>query len=131
MPPRKKTNQEMKLTDVELELMNILWRLGGATVHEVLQQLPKERPLAYTSVSTMLRILEQKKIVRSEAAGRGHRYVPLLRKESYEKLSVAQLVQNVFAGETTSLVRRLIDDKHLSAEDFTRLRNYLDERSKQ
>src|SRR5438445_756545 len=56
--PRTKAPDRL-LTEVELELMNIVWELGGGTVADVIARLPPERPLAYTSVATMLRILEQ------------------------------------------------------------------------
>ena len=59
MAAKKTTRPTRLLTESELELMTILWRLEGATVNEVLEALPPDRPLAYTSVSTILRILEQ------------------------------------------------------------------------
>ena len=69
---RKKTPRQKKLlTEVELELMGILWRLGEGTVSDVAQGLPAERKLAYTSVSTILRILEQKKLSRAEKKAAG------------------------------------------------------------
>src|ERR1700722_13868432 len=86
------------LTEVELELMAILWKLKEGTVHEVLEQLTSERDLAYTTVSTMLRILEQKKILKSRKEGRGHIYFPLLTKDEYEATSLHHLVKKVFDG---------------------------------
>ena len=68
------------LTEVELELMTALWKLGEGSVADVLETLPKERKLAYTSVSTILRILEQKKVLKARKEGRGHVYVPMLEK---------------------------------------------------
>jgi len=67
MTPRKKTKPERMLTEVELELMNVIWNLGECTVREVQESLPKERDLAYTSVATMMKILEQKGILTSHA----------------------------------------------------------------
>src|SRR5437588_294397 len=84
------------LTEVELELMQIVWKLSGATVHEVLEALPKGRELAYTSVSTILRILEQKRVLTAQKRGRGHFYKPRFSKEAYEALSVKELVNKVF-----------------------------------
>ena len=60
--------------------MTILWRLGEGTVSEVRAELPAERALAYTSVSTVLRILEKKGLVRPRKAGRGHVYIPAVEK---------------------------------------------------
>src|SRR5262252_2575855 len=90
---------ERLLTEVELELMTILWRDEGGTVADVMAALPQDRPLAYTSVSTMLRILEQKGILRSEKVGRGHRYVPLVARDAYEVFALDQVVGKMFGGE--------------------------------
>jgi predicted transcriptional regulator len=118
------------LTEVELELMNILWRLDGGTVNDVLGALPAERPLAYTSVSTILRILEQKGVLASEKVGRGHRYVPLVAKQDYEAFALEQVMGKVFDGQPVALVRRLVDGGQLSRDDLAALQELLEERTK-
>lgn len=124
---RKKLSSGTKpLTAVELELMTILWRLGEASVNEILQALPPERDLAYTSVSTMIRILEQKGVVRSRKEGRGHVYLPVLDKSSYEAISVQHLVETVFEGTPSALVRRLLEAEDLSEDDLSSIRSLLD-----
>jgi predicted transcriptional regulator len=115
------------LTEVELELMNILWRLGGGSVNDVLAALPPERPLAYTSVSTILRILEQKGVLASEKVGRGHRYLPLLDKPTYEAFAVTDVVGKLFDGQPLALVRRLVDATQLTRKDLAALKSWLDE----
>jgi len=128
MNKKKETKVEKLLTEVELELMGILWRLGQGTVNDVLAQLPANRKLAYTSVSTILRILEQKKIVGTEKAGRGHIYLPQLSKETYEAMSLRHLVKKVFNDAPTSLVRRLIESENISDHELKLIRSILDER---
>jgi predicted transcriptional regulator len=118
------------LTEAELELMNILWRLGEGSVNDVLEGLPKGRDLAYTSVSTILRILEQKEILESRKEGRGHVYIPRIAKAEYERTSAKHLVTKVFDGEASNLVKRLIESKDLNADDLKELKAFLDERSK-
>jgi predicted transcriptional regulator len=118
------------LTEVELELMSILWRLDGGTVNDVLAALPPERPLAYTSVSTILRILEQKGVLGSEKVGRGHRYLPLVPKQDYEAFALEQVMGKVFDGQPVALVRRLVDGGQLSRADLAALQELLEERSK-
>src|SRR4051812_10158307 len=98
---------ERLLTEVELELMNIVWELGGGTVADVMAKLPAERPLAYTSVATMLRILEQKGILASKKEGRGHFYRPLVERTAYQEFTLSQVVDKVFGGEPLALARRL------------------------
>src|SRR5690242_526540 len=86
------------LTETELELMTILWRLEEGTVADVIAELPEERDLAYTSVSTILRILEQKNILKTRKEGRGHIYTPLIKKSEYETKTVKHVVERVFDG---------------------------------
>src|SRR5687767_8274781 len=96
------------LTATELEIMTVLWRLGESTAAGVQEALAPRRRLAYTSVSTMLRILEQKGVVASRKEGRGHVYVPRVAKQEYESVSVRHLVGSVFDGAPVALVQRLV-----------------------
>lgn len=124
----RKTSPSRLLTEVELELMRILWDLGGGTVRDVMAALPAGRDLAYTSVSTMLRILEQKGAVLSERGERAHRYVPAFGRQEYQGFALEQVVGKVFEGERLQLVRRLVDEG-LTAGEIAALRRLLDERT--
>ena len=115
------------LTEVELELMVLLWRMGGGTVSDVLQALPPARRLAYTSVSTIVRILEQKGVVRSEKIGRAHRYLPVVARDDYEAFALEQVVGKVFDGQPLALVRRLVDTAGLTRQEIADLKRLLDE----
>ena len=117
------------LTETELELMSILWRIRQGSVHDVMEGLSTGRTLAYTSVSTILRILEQKKFVQSQKTGRGHTYSPLVPKDQYESSSVQHLVTKVFDGVPSSMVRRLLETSQLSEEELQSIRVLLAERS--
>jgi predicted transcriptional regulator len=119
--PREKRSEKL-LTATELQMMNVIWRLGPCSVHQVLDALRPERELAYTSVSTIVRILEQKGFVASVKAGRGHLYEAVIDKETYQANSLQQLVSHVFDGTPTLLVQRLLDSKQLSTEELERLR---------
>ena len=121
-----KKNQDRLLTETELELMNILWKLGQGSVHEVMAALSQDRPLAYTSVSTMLRILEQKNFVGSQKEGRGHLYFPKIKKENYEKTSIQNLVEKVFDGTPSAMVKRLLENEGLSAEELKSIKELIE-----
>jgi predicted transcriptional regulator len=125
MARSKKTTIEKRLTDVELELMGLLWRLGEGTVSDVQAALPASRPLAYTSVSTMLRILESKGVVTTRKQGRGHVYVPAIQKSEYEARAVKDVVDRVFEGMPLALVRQLLENVPLSDEDVSELRTLI------
>ena len=128
MSPKSASRDERLLTEVELELMTILWRLGEGSVNDVLAALPPARKLAYTSVSTIFRILETKKVVLSRKEGRGHIYVPRLQKDKYEALTVQHVVSKVFDGAPASLVRRLLDESELTEEELKAIRKLVNER---
>ena len=119
---------ERLLTDTELELMQVVWELGEGTVNAVLDQLASDRQLAYTSVSTILRILEKKGFLASRKAGRAHIYSPLLTKGEYEQRSISHLVDNLFQGQAFQLASRFIDSTKLSAAELERLRKLLEEK---
>ena len=118
-----------RLTQVELELMTVLWKLGSGTVADVLAGLPGDRALAYTSVSTILRILEKKAVLTTRKKGRGHEYVPLLAKAEYEAWSVQDLVARLFDGAPAELVRTLLESEALSPRDRRTIRDLLDRES--
>jgi predicted transcriptional regulator len=122
---RSRGEEVRSLTHVELELMTIVWRLGEASVAEVIASLPRERELAYTSVSTILRILESKGVLEARREGRGHIYVPVLSRNAYEARAVQDVVTRVFEGAPVALVRQLVDNVELSAEDLREIRKLL------
>ena len=119
---------EKLLTDVELELMTALWQLGEGTVHDVLATLPSARTLAYTSVSTVLRILVGKGVLVVRKEGRGHVYVPRISKAAYEATSLRHIVQRVFDGAPDALVRRLLEIEELSEQKLAAIRALLRKR---
>ncbi len=128
-----KRDRERLLTKAELQIMTILWRLGEANVHQVLGQLAAaERRLAYTSVSTILRILEQKGVVgsRREGSGRGHTYFPRIPKQEYAARSLRDLLGSVFDGAPLSLVRCLVENEDLSQAERAAIRTLLKQASK-
>jgi len=124
----RRTSRPKLLTEVELEIMSTLWQLERGTVREVLAKLPKRRTLAYTSVSTMLRILEDKRLVRSRKDGKAYVYVPAVTKTEYEGRSLRHLAEKVFDGTPSAMVMRLIDDAELSTEELREIKRRLEEK---
>jgi predicted transcriptional regulator len=110
------------LTATELEMMNVIWRIGPCSVARVLEQLSPTRGLAYTSVSTIVRILEQKGYVTSERAGRGHLYSAAVAKEDYQATSLKHLMDNVFEGTPTLMVKRLLDSNALTEDELSQIK---------
>jgi predicted transcriptional regulator len=119
------------LTEVELELMQAVWAIGSeCTVKDVQAQLPKERDLAYTSVATMLKILEQKGFLKSHKGERAISYSPELSLADYEGASLRHMADNVFQGNQGSMVMKLLNEGELSKEELKNIRAVLNERLK-
>lgn len=119
-----------ELTAVELEMMNVIWRIGPCSVAQVREQLRPQRELAYTSISTIVRILEQKGYVTSEKEGRGHVYEAAVSKESYQALSLKRIVRNIFDGAPSLLVQRLLATEALSPEELVQIERLLRQKAK-
>jgi predicted transcriptional regulator len=113
------------LTATELEMMNVIWRLGPCTVAQVKESLRPERDLAYSSVSTIVRILEQKGFVASSKAGRGHLYSAAVAKHDYQAASLELVVKQVFDDTPTLLVQRLLDSDRLTEKELGEIRALL------
>ncbi len=128
MGRKKKSEQDGLLTPLELEIMSVLWKLNGGSVHDVIDALPSEKSYAYNTVSTILRILLTKKVVKAESEGRTHTYIPVLSKEAYESRTLDHVVSTVFDGEPASLVRRLLDTDEISSAELKEIRALLESR---
>jgi predicted transcriptional regulator len=115
-----------QFTDRELDIMNVLWEIGGGTATEVQAKLAD--PLAYNTVLTMLRILEEKGFVRHEEQGRAFRYIPRVARKTAKASAVKRLVQKLFDGETRLLATELMSNRALSDDDLRELRALLDRR---
>jgi predicted transcriptional regulator len=125
---KKAAKLDKPLTEVELELMNIVWDLAECTVKDVQTALAARRELAYTSVATMMKILEQKGALGSEKANGKHVYRPLLSRDDYGGASLRHLADHVFQGSPSTMVLRLLDDSKLSQDELATIRRLLEEK---
>ena len=117
---------QIAFPDRELDVMSVLWDLDSATVAQVREQLADD--LAYTTVLTVLRTLEQKGYVGHTGEGRAHRYRPLGKREAAGRSALRRLVAKVFDGSPEMLLPQLVSDKNLSDEELRRLRRLLEGR---
>ena len=118
---------QKELTDAELEIMQVLWEYGEANAKTVQEKLRPEKELAYTSVSTILRILVKKGFCHIRSEGRKHFYVPLLQRGEFERKTVQKIVTQVFGGNATQLVKQLVNTTKLSASEKSELLQMLDD----
>lgn len=118
------------LTPLELKVMNLLWKHKKAFVKDLLADWPKGEKPAYNTVSTTVRILEDKKYVNHEAFGRTHQYFPLISKLEYQKRHISNVLENVFAGSAKTLISALVDDSKLSNKEIGEIEDLLKDQDK-
>lgn len=124
---RPKAKSEL-LTTVELEFMMVLWRIKEGTVREMLEILNEREKRAYTSVATILRVLDDKGFVKATKRDRTFVYTPMVDKDEYESLTLKNISNTLFDGAPTALVARLVDDKNISEETIKEIRDIIDTR---
>lgn len=116
----------ISFTDRELDVMAVLWAHGPATVAEVRERIADD--LAYNTVLTILRTLEDKGHVGHEEAGRAYRYHALVQREEAGTSALRRLVGTVFGGSSELLLTQLVSDRGLDRAELERMRALLDER---
>lgn len=111
------------ITASELAIMKVLWKLGAATVRQVLDGLPPDEagPPAYTTVMTMMKQLADKGALNVDRARQPFVYSPAVGREAVMGQRVLHLLQNVFDGQTEELVLHLVEEADLSAQDLRRI----------
>lgn len=129
MPREKSSDPVNHLGKRERQIMEVVYRLGTATVAEVLAALPD--PPSYSSVRAMLRYLEAKGHLRHEEDGPRYVYMPTAAREEVRGSALAGVVRTFFDGSVTTAVATLIESKPLSREEYERLSRLLDDNFKQ
>ncbi|MEP6706130.1 MAG: BlaI/MecI/CopY family transcriptional regulator [Pyrinomonadaceae bacterium] len=119
---RRKTEH---LTPLELEIMHVLWETGPANVQTVQQHLQRE--LAYTTVQTMLNILQRKGKVKRTLKDRAYFYKPAVSRSQVIGQHMSDIVERLFGGSAESLVMSLVETKHLTPQKLARLHKLLEE----
>jgi predicted transcriptional regulator len=119
MPPKKSNT----LTEAELRLMKILWRRGESAVTDLVAALPEGEQLAYNSVLTTIRILEQKGYVEHRQEGRAFVYRPQIAEQDASRTEVRNVLNRFFGNSSERLVLSLLGDSEISQEELQRLKD--------
>ncbi len=115
-----------ELTRLELRLMNILWQKGAAFVNDIIEVMPDPKP-AYSTISTMMRILVQKDYADYEAFGKSHRYRPIVTKEEYSKMFLRNTRDNLFGGSYRAMFSFFAETEELSPAEIKELVDILND----
>lgn len=118
-----------QLTKAEEEVMQLLWKLKKANVASILDELEEPRP-AYNTVSTIIRILEDKGFVSHEKVGKGHVYFPLVKKEEYSIQRLNTLMDGYFQGSFSSMVSFFMKKNDISLKELEEIMETIKEEKK-
>jgi len=118
-------------TELELAILKILWRDGPSTVRQVREALAPQRPLAHTSVITIMNIMTGKGYLARSTDGNAHVYRARVSGPAVRKRLISDLVRRAFDGSPAAMMLNLLDSAELKDEELTLLRQRLDERRKE
>lgn len=122
--PRAKSSG---LTDAELRLMEVVWKKGVATVADVVDGVTADPPLAYSTVLTTLRILENKGYLVHSKQGRAFAYKPAVARDAARDTAIRHLLRRFFDGSPELLLLNLLERKDVGAKELARLRKRIEE----
>lgn len=114
-----------KLTKAEEEIMQVLWDIKRGIVRDIIKKLPDSKP-AYTTVSTIIRILETKGFVDHKSYGKTHEYFPIVSKDEYSKQFLNNFVSDYFSNSYKKLVSFFAKEEKLSISDLNDLKKIID-----
>ncbi|MBR8538105.1 BlaI/MecI/CopY family transcriptional regulator [Carboxylicivirga sediminis] len=116
----------MELTKAEEQVMHYLWNIEKGFLKDIIEQYPEPKP-AYTTVSTVVRVLVKKKAIAYNSYGKVNEYYPLIKKSAYSKKHVSNLVQNFFDNSPGQFASFFTKESNLSVSELEELKALIDE----
>ena len=114
------------MSPAETEILRLVWQLDEATVQQICDRLPARRKIAYKTVQTLLRRLEEKGYVRHKIRGKAHVFYPAVKREYVVKRTVLDFVDRLFGGDPRPLMQFLAEDGHIDTDDIERLKKLIE-----
>lgn len=118
--------EKIKLTDLELKIIKVLWDLGKASVYQIQEALKAEREFAVTTISTILKRLKDKDAVDFHKEGRQYIYKALISEKETQASMANSLVDQLFDGKSSVLVNHLLEEDAFEAEELERLKKLIE-----
>lgn len=120
------TPKNIKPTESELEILQILWQRGLATVREVHEELAKSKDVGYTTTLKLMQIMHEKGLVKRDESMRTHVYQPAVNKEKTQKHLLGKMIDSLFGGSSTQLVLQALGEQKASPEELEQIQHLLD-----
>ena len=114
------------MSPAETEILRLVWQLEQATVQQICELLPPKRSIAYKTVQTLLRRLENKGYLKHKTRGKAHVFVPAVKRDDVVKRTVLDFLDRLFGGDPKPLMQFLAEDGKIDAEDIKRLRRLIE-----
>jgi predicted transcriptional regulator len=118
--------KQLKPTESELEILQILWTRGLATVREVHEELAKFKDVGYTTTLKLMQIMHEKGLVKRDQSMRTHVYQPSVNKEKTQKHMLTKMIDSLFGGSSTQLVLQALGEQKASEEELKQIQTLLD-----
>jgi len=113
---------QLKPTEAELDILNVLWEREPATVREVYEVLSRDKSIGYTTVLKIMQIMDEKGLVERDKQGKAHVYRAKLKQKEAQRNFVANLLDKVFGGSSKQLVLQALESQPASAEEMKEIR---------
>ncbi|MBL7750177.1 MAG: BlaI/MecI/CopY family transcriptional regulator [Chitinophagaceae bacterium] len=124
-------SKHIKPTESELEILQVLWDKGTATVREVHEELSKTKEAGYTTTLKLMQIMNEKGLVKRDNSMRSHVYQPAVNREKTQKHLLNKMIDSLFGGSPTQLVIQALGNNKTSPEELEKIQALLDNLKKQ
>lgn len=118
-----------KLTNKEEQIMQILWQIKEGFVNDIMEQMPEPKP-HYNTLSTIVRLLEEKGFVAHKSYGKSHQYFPVISLEDYRGVYVTDSIKKYFGNSVSNLVNYFVKEEKLSEEEIRELMHIIENNKK-
>jgi predicted transcriptional regulator len=119
--------QKLKPTESELEILNILWDKGTATVREIHEVLEKQKPSGYTTTLKLMQIMFEKGMLTREAQGKMHIYAAVIKREKAREQLMQKMIDTMFSGSTSQLIMQALGNHNSSQKELDEITAYLNQ----
>ncbi|MFT4093970.1 MAG: BlaI/MecI/CopY family transcriptional regulator [Niabella sp.] len=123
-------HKSIKPTESELEILQVLWQKGKATVREVHEELVGNKDVGYTTTLKLMQIMNEKGLVKRDASARTHIYKASTNKENTQKVLLNRFISNLFGGSSTQLVMQALGNNKVPAEELEKIQLLIDDLKK-
>ncbi|MEB0261034.1 MULTISPECIES: BlaI/MecI/CopY family transcriptional regulator [unclassified Mucilaginibacter] len=118
---------DLKPTESELEILQVIWKSGQCSVRDVHEELTKSKDAGYTTTLKLMQIMHEKGLVERDTAAKTHLYKALISREQAQQGALDKIISTVFKGSTSDLVIQALGQHRASKDEIDAIKNFLDQ----